>query len=300
MRRADRLFDIIQILRTAARPVTAAALARELEVGVRTVYRDVATLQARRLPIDGAPGIGYVLRRGFDLPPLMFTPEEIEAIAVGAQMLRRTGDRGLEAAAGRVLSKVMTALPDALRSHLAEPPFLVSGRGAPLPDIADLAAVRAAIRDEVKLRIRYRDEKGEASVRTIWPIAIAYYVEATLICAWCELRGDFRHFRADRVLECRTCEEHFPESGRSLARHWYEQVVAGRDEWVSATGAWGPATLSVANNHRLPAERRGAERHGKAMRHEAADAAFPPRPDPADSSAPQGSAAGWTRRRGRG
>src|SRR5271169_2948563 len=127
MRRSDRLFDIIQALRTASAPVTAARLAERLEVTVRTVYRDVATLQARRVPIEGAPGLGYVLRRGFDLPPLMFTSEEIEAIAVGVRLLRRTGDAGLQDAAAGVLSKVSVVLPEALRSHLAAPSVYVSG-----------------------------------------------------------------------------------------------------------------------------------------------------------------------------
>ena len=140
MRRADRLFDIIQTLRTAKGPVTAEGLAKQLEVTVRTVYRDVATLQARRVPIEGAAGIGYVLRPGFDLPPLMFTADEIEAIAVAMRMLRRTGDDGLQAAAEMVLSKVTVTLPDALREHLIEPPFFVSHHGAPPPPVADLAA----------------------------------------------------------------------------------------------------------------------------------------------------------------
>src|SRR6476660_7786918 len=117
MRRADRIFDIIQVLRAAKQPVTAAALAEELEVTVRTVYRDVATLQARRVPIEGAPGIGYVLRRGFDLPPLMFTTEEIEAIAVGARLVARTGDAALQIAADSVVSKVTVVLPEALRAQ---------------------------------------------------------------------------------------------------------------------------------------------------------------------------------------
>ena len=132
MRRADRLFDVIQALRTAKGPVTAHTLAERLEVTPRTVYRDIATLQARQVPIEGAAGIGYVLKRGFDLPPLMFTPDEVEAIAVGARMLSRTGDAGLQAAAGRVLSKITVALPDPLRGHLATPPLFVSERGAPL------------------------------------------------------------------------------------------------------------------------------------------------------------------------
>lgn len=220
MRRADRLFDIIQILRTAGGPVTAAALAAELEVTPRTVYRDVATLQARQVPIEGAPGLGYVLKRGFDLPPLMFTAEETEAIAVGARLLRRTGDPGLRAAAESVLSKVMVALPEALRSYLAAPPFYVSDHGAPVPPAADLSMIRAAIREERKLRIAYADEHGNRTERTIWPIAVAYYVEATLLSAWCELRSDFRHFRTDRILSAATLEDSFPVCGRTLMTQW--------------------------------------------------------------------------------
>src|SRR5580693_9631806 len=106
VRRADRLFDIIQCLRTARGPLTAATIAERLEVTVRTVYRDIATLQARRVPIEGAAGIGYVLRRGFDLPPLMFTTEEVDAIAVGAQLVRRLRDPALQDAAASVLSKI--------------------------------------------------------------------------------------------------------------------------------------------------------------------------------------------------
>src|SRR5262245_65226477 len=126
MRRADRLFDIIQVLRTARKPVTAAMLAEELEVTVRTIYRDVATLQARRVPIEGAPGLGYVLRKGFDLPPLMFTVDEVEAITVGARLVQRVRDHELQAAARRVLDKVTVVLPESLRSHLDRPPLYVS------------------------------------------------------------------------------------------------------------------------------------------------------------------------------
>lgn len=231
MRRADRLFDIIQVLRTARRPMTAAALAATLEVAPRTVYRDIATLQARRVPIEGAPGIGYVFRKGFDLPPLMFTADEIEAIAVGAEMLRRTGDSGLQVAAGKVLAKIMLALPEKMRPHLAEPPFFVSDHGRLPPSRADLGLVRRAIRDEWKLRLRYRDEKGNETERTIWPLAIAYCVEVILISAWCELRADFRHFRADRVQNLEATREHFPESGRALTERWFAQLVP---QWQAA------------------------------------------------------------------
>jgi predicted DNA-binding transcriptional regulator YafY len=220
MRRADRLFDIIQRLRTASRPMTAAALAEELEVTVRTVYRDVATLQARRVPIEGAPGIGYLLRRGFDLPPLMFTTEEIEAIVVGARLVSRTGDPSLQDAAESVLSKVTVVLPDALRAQLASAPLYVSSSGAPLAESVDLSVVRQAIRDERKLHIAYADEKGAQTRRTIWPIAVAYYVQATLIGAWCELRQDYRHFRADRVMSLTVLDERYPSDNGRLMAEW--------------------------------------------------------------------------------
>ena len=220
MRRADRLFDILQALRTASQPVTARMLARRLEVSERTIYRDIAALQARRLPIEGAAGIGYVLRQGFDLPPLMFSYEEVEAIAIGARLLGRTGDSGLQEAAGRVLSKVSVGLPEALRAYLEMPPVFVSGHGAPAPPVADLSLVRAAIRDERKLRIAYTDSQEAATERTVWPFAIAYYVEATLVSAWCELRGDFRHFRADRIRALALLEEPSPVCGRTLFQQW--------------------------------------------------------------------------------
>src|SRR6266702_2691985 len=153
MRRADRLFDIIQTLRAAPRPLTAAALAEKLEVTVRTIYRDVATLQARRVPIEGAPGVGYVLRKGFDLPPLMFTVDEVEAITVGARLVQRLRDSELQQAAKRVLDKVTVVLPESLRSHVAGAPFYVSGGNAVSPRGVDVAQVRSAIRDRRKMRI---------------------------------------------------------------------------------------------------------------------------------------------------
>ena len=220
MRRSDRLFDIIQRLRAARHPMTAAALAEDLEVTVRTVYRDIATLQARRVPIEGAAGIGYMMRRGFDLPPLMFTVEEIEAIAVGARLVARTGDLGLQDAAESVLSKVTVVLPDGLRGQLTSAPIFVSESGAAVPARVDLSAVRRAIREEHKLSIAYEDEKGSRSERTVWPIAVAYYVQATLIGAWCELRRDYRHFRADRIVSLAVLEEHYPSDNGRLMAEW--------------------------------------------------------------------------------
>jgi predicted DNA-binding transcriptional regulator YafY len=220
MRRGDRLFEVIQHLRTASRPVTAAKLAETLEVTVRTVYRDIAALQARRVPIEGAPGLGYVLRRGFDLPPLMFTLGEVEAIVVGARLLRRTGDLGLQQAAESVLSKITVILPQALREHLVGAPFFVSDHGAEASPVIDLSAVRDAIRARRKIRLAYRDDKGHRTHRTVWPIAIAYYVQSTLIAAWCELREDYRHFRADRVMTATVLDEHFDARDGELTSAW--------------------------------------------------------------------------------
>jgi len=225
MRRGDRLFEIIQLLRGAPRPLTAAGMAESLEVTVRTVYRDVAALQARRVPIEGAPGVGYVLRRGFDLPPLMFTMEEVEAIVVGVRLVRRTGDAGLQKAAESVLSKVTVILPHVLREHLATSTFFVSDFGASTSPAVDLSAIRDAIRTTRKVRITYTDEQGGHSRRTIWPVAVAYYVQATLIAAWCELREDYRHFRTDRIVTATVLDEVFPTREGQLLRGWLERPL---------------------------------------------------------------------------
>ncbi len=224
MRRADRLFDIIQALRAAKQPMTAADLARQLEVTVRTIYRDIATLQARRVPVEGAAGLGYVLRRGFDLPPLMFTPDEIEAIVIGARLIRRTGDPGLQAAASSVLSKVTVALPAHLRDFLDVPPVYVSPYGADAPVTVDLADIRHAIRDRRKLAIDYVNGEGVQTRRVIWPIAIAYFIEVTLVCGWCEMRQDHRNFRVDRIRQSRLLDETFPADDGRMLRDWLAQI----------------------------------------------------------------------------
>lgn len=220
MRRGDRLFEIIQLLRTATKPLTAADIALALEVTPRTIYRDMAALQVQRVPIEGAPGLGYVLRRGFDLPPLMFTIEEVEAIIVGAQLVRRTGDSGLQDAAATVLSKVTTILPDTLRQYSLDAPFFVSSFGAKTSDVVNLAEIRNAIRSARKIKISYEDEYGQQSQRVILPIAVAYYVQATLIAAWCELRSGYRHFRSDRILALEWLDDTFSAEQPFLLKNW--------------------------------------------------------------------------------
>jgi predicted DNA-binding transcriptional regulator YafY len=162
--------------------------------------------------------VGYVLRRGFDLPPLMFTIDEIEAIAVGARMVRRLRDQELQQAAGRVLDKVTVVLPESLRGHMADAPVYVSLGDAAQPTV-DMAQVRAAIRDRRKMRIAYVDEQGHRTRRTIWPLAMAYYVDVSVLGAWCELRGDLRNFRVERIMSSRALAARFRDhNGRLLAR----------------------------------------------------------------------------------
>ncbi len=230
MRRADRLFDIIQILRSASGPVTADQIAERLEVTARTIYRDIVTLQASRVPIEGAAGIGYVLRAGFDLPPLMFTSDETEALLVGMSLLRRTSDQGLHSAAQSILAKVEAVLPGDRRGSLAKRPFYVCEYGATPSPLTDLAEIRKTIRESKKLEIEYLDASGQVTTRVIWPIAVAYYVEVELVCAWCELREDFRHFRVDRIRRLEFLKESFADSGRHLI-----------DEWMAATNGQPPS-----------------------------------------------------------
>jgi predicted DNA-binding transcriptional regulator YafY len=220
MRKASRLFEIIQILRLAAKPVTAQTIADRLEVTVRSIYRDISALQAMRVPIEGGRGIGYVLRSGFDLPPLMFSIEESEAVVLALALLQRTGDSGLKKAAERVTGKIAAAVPAPLRQVLMGNAIYAWGTIAPEPPGIDLAVVRQAIRDERKLAIAYRDEQGRQTARTIRPIALIYYSTYANIVAWCELRLDFRNFRSDRIESSGPLDMFFTGEGDGLRAQW--------------------------------------------------------------------------------
>ncbi|PDT14388.1 transcriptional regulator [Rhizobium sp. J15] len=220
MRKASRLFEIIQILRLARKPMTAAAMAETLEVTVRSIYRDIAALQAMRVPIEGGRGIGYIMRPGFDLPPLMFSIEEMEAIVLSLALLERTADEELKQAARRVNQKIAGAVPAPLRQAMDNKALYAWGAIAQPPVGFDLAIVRRAIRDERKLELGYRDELGRATERTIQPIALIYYSETANIVAWCELRQAIRNFRSDRVERCATSEIFFKGDGDRLRELW--------------------------------------------------------------------------------
>jgi predicted DNA-binding transcriptional regulator YafY len=220
MRRADRLFQIIQILRRSARPVTAAALAEELEVSKRTVYRDVADLIGQRVPIDGEAGLGYLIASDYDMPPLMLTPDEIEAVMLGAQWVAGRSDKVLSNAARDVIAKIAAVVPERLRPFIAEPSVGVKPMIVEAHESVDPSSLRSAIRDSRKLRLRYRSEAGEETERTIWPVILGYAETSRLLVAWCELREGFRHFRTDRILEAQTLDESIGASPGELRRRW--------------------------------------------------------------------------------
>lgn len=232
MRRADRLFQIIQVLRRSARPVTADQLSAELEVSKRTVYRDIGDLIAQRVPIIGEAGFGYVLDRDFDMPPLMLTPDELEAAVLGAQWVAGKGDRVLATAARDLVAKITAAVPERLRPFLENPSIGVPGGRETAPDGLDLARTRLWIRDGKKISIRYHDEQGSESERTIWPTIIGYADAVRLLAAWCELRQGFRHFRTDRIVAATFLDERCGCRPQELRRQWkchFEAERKGRD-----------------------------------------------------------------------
>jgi len=224
VRRADRLFQIIQWLRGRKRAVTARFLAEQLGVSERTIYRDIRDLMASGTPIDGEAGVGYRLAREYDLPPLMFDGEELEALVLGARMAAAFGDDSLVRPARSALSKVEAALPQSLRSRLSRPPLFAPRTAAARSDSAALLAVRQAMGERRKLRLRYRNEKGEESDRVIRPLGAFFWGKTWTLAAWCELRSDFRNFRLDRIAELSATGEKFEdEPGRRL-RDYLRQI----------------------------------------------------------------------------
>ena len=220
MRRADRLFEIIQILRRTRRPLTAASIAAEIETSKRTVYRDIAALIGQLVPIRGEAGVGYVLEGGFDLPPLMLTPDEIEAAVLGAQWVAAQGDAALAKAANDLVAKIGAVVPERLRPFVLEPATGAPPRWNSAPDRLDMARLRTWIHSGRKIGLRYRDEHDRESERIVWPVMVGYLDAVRHLIAWCELRQDFRNFRTDRVIEAAFLDELYPERPSALKTRW--------------------------------------------------------------------------------
>ncbi|TDR82739.1 helix-turn-helix transcriptional regulator [Paludibacterium purpuratum] len=222
MSRSQRLLALIQLLRGHRYPVAGARLAEDLGISLRTLYRDIATLQEQGATIEGEPGLGYVLRPGFMLPPLMFSEEEIEALVLGTRWVAKRADSRLAEGAASALAKIAAVLPADLRLALDTSALLVAGTDEPLSAV-DLALVRQAIRLERKVVLRYCDLQGAESTRTVWPFALGYFDHVRMLVAWCELRQGFRHFRADRISAMDTLTERYPQRRHILLKTWREQ-----------------------------------------------------------------------------
>ncbi|WP_225784084.1 YafY family protein [Xenophilus sp. Marseille-Q4582] len=219
--RATRLLRLLDQLHRRRRPIAGARLAESLGVSLRTLYRDVEALRAQGAAIAGDPGVGYMLRPGFMLPPLMFSPDELEALVLGARWVASHADPALAAAAQQAVGRVVGVLPETLRLQVETSGLFAPlwQRAAPAPE-PWLAMLRNAIRDEQVLQLHYRDADGSASRREIWPFAMAFLSDKRLLAAWCELRQDFRHFRADRVLALRDGGRRYPQRRHELLRRW--------------------------------------------------------------------------------
>ncbi|MCO6180032.1 MULTISPECIES: YafY family protein [Ciceribacter] len=223
MSRSERLLQLLQVLRQHRRPVSGRVLAETLGISLRTLYRDIASLQAQGADIDGEAGVGYMLRPGYMLPPLMFSADEIEALVLGMRLVASRADPQLVFAARDALSKIDAVLPADLRETLASSPLLAGGKPELPEDRVDLTLLRKAIQAERTLRIVYRDEKGSATERTIWPFALAFFDGARVLLAWCTLRNDFRHFRTDRMDVIEEGTGRYPRRRTQLLKEWRQK-----------------------------------------------------------------------------
>ena len=222
MSRSHRLFDLMQVLRRHRGTVSGEVLASETHVSLRTIRRDIATLQAMGADIDGAPGVGYILRPGFLLPPLSFTEEELQALVAGAQWVSRQTDDALALAAQNALAKIGGVLPPEMRRALDDDAMYI-GRQREDASGLDLARVRQAMREQQTMHIVYADQAGAATERTIWPIMLGFVESRRFIAGWCELRQDFRLFRADRIVKADFLSDRYSRNRRQLVKEWRSQ-----------------------------------------------------------------------------
>jgi predicted DNA-binding transcriptional regulator YafY len=215
---------LMDALRAHRRPVTAGRLAEELSVSVRTIYRDMQTLIGLGAPIDGEAGMGYLLRAGFFLPPLMFGEDELEALVLGARWVQQQGDPSLAQAAATALAKIGSVSPKDLRETIADTGLWAPPVRNPAVQTVALRLIREAIRREQKVEIAYVNEVGASTERIVWPIGLAFYDGKRLLAAWCELRSGFRHFRTDRIAALKPGSERYPTRRNVLVKTWRREL----------------------------------------------------------------------------
>ena len=227
MSRAERLLQLMQTLRRYRAPVSAATLAEQLGISKRSVYRDIASLQAQGAQINGEAGLGYVLKPGFELPPLMFTQDEIEALVLGARWVASRADSRLGDAAKNVIAKIEAVIPPQLRHELHSNALLIGPMPkAQIPDTVQnqiFEDLRVGIRRQTKTQFEYRDASDALSTRTVWPFAIGFFDNVQVLVAWCELRESIRHFRMDRIAELKTLADRYPKPRQALLQMWRQQ-----------------------------------------------------------------------------
>lgn len=221
MSRAERLLQLTQVLYRHRRPVSGAVLAETLGVSLRTLYRDIASLQAQGAFIEGEPGVGYVLHPGYLLPPLMFSRTELEALVLGMRWVASRTDAELASDARQALGKIAAVLPKELRRELDTQSLMVPPQATTGRDY--LPVLRQAIREERKLAIDYQDLRGQRSQRVIWPFALGFFERERIVAAWCEARQDLRHFRVDRLQSVELLSDGYPKGRASLLAQWRGQ-----------------------------------------------------------------------------
>ena len=223
MSRTNRLLDLLQLLRNRKTPITGPDLAADLGISIRTLYRDIATLQAQGADVVGEPGLGYILRPGFTLPPLMFTADEIEAIVLGSRWVAaQADDARLSESARQALSKITAVMPQELRDR-ADATNLLVARGSLTTAGVDAGQIRLAIRNEQKLIITYRGPDGSETTRTIWPFLIGFFEHTRVVAGWCEMREAYRHFRIDRIGNVEVTDTRYPRRRAVMLKEWRAQ-----------------------------------------------------------------------------
>ncbi len=226
MSKSERLLALLQLLHQYRRPVKAQILAEKLSVSQRTIYRDIDTLRLQGADITGEAGIGYVLREGFLLPPLMFTIEEIEALILGSRWVTSHGDNMLRESANQAMAKIQAVIPKQQQNRIQQNTLFTPLMSQPVDSeqmAFNAAQVRQAIRDEKPLRIDYQDGEENKSQRTIYPFSLAFFDSVQVIGAWCKLRQDFRHFRVDRISRIEMLNQRYSPGREQLFREWQRQ-----------------------------------------------------------------------------
>lgn len=228
MRKSERLFKLVTLLQGRRTAITAQTLADALGVTMRTVYRDIQALVLSGVPIDGEAGVGYRLRKGFDLPPLMFQSQEVTALLVGSRMVQAWTDSELALAAKQAETKILAALTPQMLIDVSRLPYRIPNFSRPENEVHGI--LRKACEARQKITITYRDLKEQQSTRTLSPFGLFGWGDHWTLLAWCEKRDDYRNFRLDRIQNITLLVEHYPHHPQRNLEHYLTQVIGVGDK----------------------------------------------------------------------